>query len=119
MKRYTSVDAHIKSQPPKVRALLTQLRKTIKSEAPDATEKIAYGIPTFSLGGHNLIHFAGYEKHIGIYPGSAAIRAYKKELAGYKLAKGTIQLPIDKPLPTTLIRKIVRHCVRTTLERYA
>ena len=83
------------------------MRATIKAVAPGAGETIRYGIPTFTLDG-NLVHFAAYKKHIGFYPASSGIRAFKKELSAYKTSRGTVQFPIDKPLPLALIKKIVR-----------
>jgi len=102
-----SIDEYIKTFPKEVRKILQELRTRIRTVAPDAGEKISYGIPTFVLNG-NLVHFAAYDKHIGFYPTSSSIRAFKKELSGYKTAKGTVQFPIDKPLPLVLIKKIVK-----------
>jgi uncharacterized protein YdhG (YjbR/CyaY superfamily) len=86
--------------------VLEELRALIKATAPGATEKISYAIPTFHLNG-NLVHFAGYEKHIGFYPGASGIQAFKEDLKPYKSAKGSVQFPLDQPLPTDLIRRIV------------
>lgn len=86
--------------------MLEELRALIKTSAPDATEKISYAIPTFYLNG-NLVHFAGYEKHVGLYPGASGIQAFQEDLKPYKSAKGSVQFPLDQPLPTDLIRRIV------------
>ncbi len=83
---------------------------------PEAQEKIAYGIPTFTFHG-NLVHFAGYEKHIGFYPGAAPIKEFAPELKSYETSKGTVRFPIDKPLPMPLIRKIVKATVNRNLSR--
>ena len=90
------------------------MRTTIKQVVPQAEEKISYGIPTFTLHG-NLVHFGGYAHHIGFYPGSSGIRNFKNELTGYCCSKGTIQLPLDQPIPLTLIKKIVKFRVQENL----
>lgn len=102
-----AVDEFIAGYPPAVRRLLTEMRRVIRENAPGAAEKIAYGIPTFTLNG-NLVHFSGYERHIGFYPGPEAIGAFEGELSEYKRAKGSVQFPIDRPLPWDLIARIVR-----------
>jgi len=102
-----AVDEYISAFPKNVQTLLTGLRKTIKSAAPGASEQISYQMPAFFLDGI-LVWFAGYKKHIGFYPKANGIGAFKKELSVYKQAKGSVQFPIDKPLPLTLIRKIVK-----------
>ena len=101
-----SIDEYIAEFPPETRKVLEELRALIKATAPDATEKISYAIPTFYLNG-NLVHFAGYEKHIGFYPGASGIRTFQKDLKPYKSAKGSVQFPLGQPLPTDLIRRIV------------
>lgn len=83
---------------------------------PDAKQKISYAIPTFALNG-NLIHFAGYKNHIGLYPGSKAIDVLAEDLEGYETSKGTVQFPINKPLPMDLIKKIVVFCVAQNLAK--
>jgi len=104
------VDAYIRQFPADVRSILTQLRETILELAPDATERIAYGMPTYTMK-KNLIHFAGYKKHIGVYPTPDGIMAFKEELASYKNSKGAIQFPLGKPMPWELIRKIITYRV--------
>lgn len=106
-----SIDLYLKQFSPDVVAKLQMLRKTIQTLAPQAEEAIRYGMPTFRLNG-NLIHFAAYENHIGLYPTPAPIKAFAKELKSYKTTKGAIQFPIDKPLPTMLIKKIVKYRVQ-------
>lgn len=101
-----SIDEYIAGFPPETRKVLKELRALIKALAPDATETISYAIPTFDLNGH-LVHFAGYEKHIGFYPTGSGIEAFKDELKPYKSGKGSVQFPLGQPLPTDLIRRIV------------
>jgi uncharacterized protein YdhG (YjbR/CyaY superfamily) len=105
-----TIDEHIAQFPETTQAILRKVRETIRSVAPDATEAIAYGIPTFRLNG-NLVHFAGYANHVGFYPGSEAIEIFHEEIKGYKTSKGTIQFPLDKPIPYELIKKITQYRV--------
>ncbi len=116
MKSYKTIDAYIKAAPKEVQPMLKKLRKIIKEAAPKTEEVISYGIPTFRLNG-NLVHFGCFKDHIGFFPGSAPIQIFKKELSKYKTSKGTIQLPLDMPLPAGLIKKIVTFCVKRNLER--
>lgn len=90
-----------------VQDILKQVRATIKKAAPDAEETIKYRIPTFVLN-ENLVHFAALQNHIGFYPTPSGIEEFKRELAEYKFAKGSVQFPVGKPLPLSLIEKIVR-----------
>ena len=101
-----SIDEYIAEFPPETRKVLEELRALIKASAPDATEKISYAIPTFYLNG-NLVHFAAFEKHIGLYPGPSGIQAFQEDLEPYKSAKGSVQFPLGQPLPVDLIRRIV------------
>ena len=103
----TSIDEYIAELPSETQKVLEELRALIKAAAPDATETISYGMPTFDLSGHHLVHFAGYEKHIGFYPASSGIEAFKEELKPFKSGKGSAQFPLGRPLPTDLIRRIV------------
>lgn len=109
-----NIDEYIAGFPSGTQKILHQLRETIKKAAPQAEETINYAIPTFKLKG-NLVHFAGYKKHIGFYPAPSAIEAFKEALSGYKGAKGSIQFPIDHPLPLELITKIVEFRVKENL----
>jgi uncharacterized protein YdhG (YjbR/CyaY superfamily) len=86
---------------------LKQLRKIIREQAPQAQEKISYQMPTFYLNG-NLVHFAAHTKHIGFYPTPSGIEAFKSKLSKYKNSKGSVQFPIDEPLPIELIKRIVK-----------
>lgn len=111
-----TIDDYLAGFPPAVKARLTKVRRTIRRAAPDAAEKIGYGIPTFTLNG-NLVHFAGYERHIGFYPAPSAIAAFREALKPYKSAKGSVQFPHDQPLPLALIAKIVAFRVAESLRK--
>jgi uncharacterized protein YdhG (YjbR/CyaY superfamily) len=101
-----SIDDYIAAFPPETQKMLEELRALIREVAPEATETISYAIPTFDLNGH-LVHFAGYEHHIGLYPTGSGVEAFKEELKPYKQGKGSVQFPLGQPLPTDLIRRIV------------
>ncbi len=115
---FTSIDEYIATFPEKTQSILQALRAVIKAAAPDATEKISYQMPTFYLQG-NLIHFAAYKSHIGVYPTPTGIEAFKDELAGYENAKGSVQFPIDQPLPMDLITRIVKYRMEENLKKAA
>ena len=101
-----SIDEYIAEFPPETQKVLEQIRAVIRTAAPAATETISYAIPTFDLNGH-LVHFAGYERHIGFYPGGHGIEEFAEELKPYKIGKGSVQFPLGQPLPADLIRRIV------------
>ena len=103
----TTIDEYIAAFPKGTQKLLREMRATIKSAAPQATEKISYQMPTFHLNG-NLVHFDAFKNHIGFYPTPSGIETFKKELSKYAGSKGAVQFPIDKPLPLTLVKKIVK-----------
>lgn len=111
------VDKYIAGFPVSTQLLLEKIRSTIKKAAPEAGEKIGYGIPTFTLYGSNLVHFAGYNNHIGFYPGASGIASFQKEFSAYKSAKGSVQFPISEPLPLALVTKIVQFRVKQNTER--
>jgi uncharacterized protein YdhG (YjbR/CyaY superfamily) len=111
MKAYKNIDTYIRAQPKEVQAALKTLRTTIKKVAPGVIETISYGIPTFKLNG-TLVHFGAFKSHIGFFPGPTAIAAYKKKLAIYKTSKGTIQFPLSKPIPSSLVEQIVKYRVK-------
>lgn len=113
---YASIDEYILQFSPEVQDILQTLRKVIQEEAPDAKEKISYQMPTFDLHG-NLVHFAAYINHIGFYPTPSGISAFQHELSAYKGAKGSVQFPIDKPLPYELITRIVRFRVAENMQK--
>jgi uncharacterized protein YdhG (YjbR/CyaY superfamily) len=115
--QFKTIDEYIGSFPEKVRDILQALRQTIKEEVPEVQETIRYKMPTFMLNGTYLIYFAAWKKHISLYPYTSAMEASFIEAAAYKTSgKGTIQFPIDQPLPLPLIRKIVRFRVKENLE---
>ena len=101
------IDEYIASFPEDIQKILKQLRKTIKKAAPTAVEVISYGMPSFKLNG-TLVWFAAHTKHIGVYPRASAIEAFEKKLFPYKRAKGSVQFPLDKPLPLNLIAEIIK-----------
>lgn len=116
MKTFTGIDEFISSYPKAVQSVLQELRAVIHEEAPEASEKIGYGIPTFTYHG-NLVHFSAYPNHIGFYPGSGPIAEFTKELRPYQTSKGTVRFPKDKPLPYPLIRKMVQSAAKRNLAK--
>jgi uncharacterized protein YdhG (YjbR/CyaY superfamily) len=109
--KFETIDEYIKTFPRDIQKILELVRQAIKNTAPEAEETINYQIPTFKLN-DNLVHFAAFKNHIGFYPGSKAIEIFQKELIKYKSSKGAIQFPINKTMPLTLIKKIVRYRVK-------
>lgn len=116
MKKVKSVDDYLAKQPEKVAILLTKLRKIVKSAAPLAEETISYGMPAYKYHGV-IVYFSGCKKHMGFYPTSSGIARFKKELSKFETSKGTLKLPLDKELPTALIRKIVMYRVKENLSK--
>ena len=114
VENYRTIDEYIIKFPPNVQNILQKIRQLIKDLAPKARETISYQIPTFKLNG-NLVHFATYKNHIGFYPTPSAIKEFKNELSIYKLGKGTIQFPINQPIPYALIKKIVKFRINENL----
>ncbi len=115
-KHASTIDEYIAAFPGEVQLLLQQIRETIHKAVPEAEEAIKYAIPTFVFHG-NLVHFGGYKEHVGFYPAPTGTEAFKKELSPYKTSKGTVQFPLNKPLPLSLITKIVRFRVKENLEK--
>jgi uncharacterized protein YdhG (YjbR/CyaY superfamily) len=111
-----NIDEYIRMFPEEIRTKLEEMRATIRKAAPKAEETIRYQIPTFRLNG-NLVHFAAFQNHIGFYPASSGIAAFKKELSVYLSGKGSVQFPLDQKLPIGLVRKIVKFRVRENLEK--
>ena len=105
---FQSMDEYIGTFPEQVQKILEELRATIKAAAPGTKEKISYNIPTFTLNGTYLVYFAGWKKHIAIYPIPSGTEAFNKEVAQYVDGKGTLKFPIDQPLPLKLISRIVK-----------
>ncbi len=115
-KQFTTTDEYIGTFPKNIQDILEKLREVIRESAPEAEETIKYQMPTFKLK-RNLVHFAAWKKHIGFYPTSSAIEAFKNELSLYVGAKGSVKFPIDKPIPFDLVRKIVKYRVKEELDK--
>lgn len=114
--KINDIDKYVTGFPADTQKLLQQLRSTITKAAPDAEEVISYQMPAYKYHGM-LVYFAAYENHIGFYPTPSGIEKFEKELSAFKRAKGSVQFPIDKPLPLQLISKIVAFRVKENLER--
>ena len=115
---FKTIDDYIADFPPAVQEILQTIRATVREAAPEATEAISYQMPTFMLHG-NLVHFAGYKNHIGFYPVPTGIEAFKEELSVYKQGKGSVQFPLDQPMPYDLIRRIVAFRVAENVAKAA
>ena len=113
-----NIDDYIAGFPPDVQKTLQKVRATIRRAAPQADETISYQMPTFKLEG-NLVHFAAFKNHIGLYPTPSGTERFRKELSSYETGKGSIRFPLDKPIPYDLIAKIVKFRVRENLEKAA
>ena len=111
-----SVDAYVASQPENIKEIIEKLRQVIKKAAPEAEEIISYQMPAYKYYGM-LVYFAAWKKHIGFYPVSSAITAFKKELSVYNGAKGSVQFPLDRPIPFELIGRIVKFRVKENLQK--
>jgi uncharacterized protein YdhG (YjbR/CyaY superfamily) len=107
-RRPRTIDDYIQPFPDSVRRVLEQIRQTIKKAAPEAVEAISYGMPTFKLNGRNLVHFAAWERHIGFYPMPSGMKSFDEELSPYARGKGSVQFPLDKPMPLSLVTRIVK-----------
>lgn len=113
---FETIDQYISNYPPEIQDILEKIRGVVKVAAPEATEKISYQMPTFVLHG-NLVHFAAYKNHIGLYPAPSGIEAFKQQLSPYKGAKGSIRFPLDEPIPYELIGEIVKYRVAENIEK--
>jgi uncharacterized protein YdhG (YjbR/CyaY superfamily) len=109
--KFETIDGYIKTFPKDIQKILETVRQEIKKAAPEAEEAISYQMPTFKLNG-NLVHFAAFKNHIGFYPTPSGTEKFKKEISVYRSGKGSIQFPIDKPMPISLIKKIVEYRVK-------
>ena len=109
--QFETIDEYIAAFPTDVKRILEELRQAIRDSAPNAEEAISYQIPTFKLNGI-LVHFAAFKNHVGFYPTPSAINKFKKELAPYEVAKGTVKFPINKSIPFDLIKRIVSYRVK-------
>jgi len=115
-KKPTTIDEYIAGFPEDTQLILEQVRGTIKGAVPGSEEKISYGIPTITVNGKYVLYFAGYKKHIGVYP--VPRKGFEKDFAPYKTSgKGTIQFPLDKSLPLTLIKKIAKFQLQQVLTK--
>ena len=111
-KQFKTIDEYIKTFPKDVQSILEKMRQTIRKAAPEAVEAISYQMPTLKLNGKNLVHFAAFKNHIGFYPIPLGIEAFRRELSPYKQGKGSVQFPVDKPIPYDLVEKIVQFRVK-------
>jgi uncharacterized protein YdhG (YjbR/CyaY superfamily) len=102
-----TIDEYIETFEPEIQKTLNEIRNFIKTEVPEAAEKISYGMPTFYLNG-NLVHFAAFKDHYGFFPTPSGIDAFEKELAPYRSGKGTLRFPIDKPVPWEILKKVIQ-----------
>src|SRR2546426_1510767 len=114
-KHFKTIDEYIKASPTDVQGILQSLRLTIREAAPEAVETISYQMPTFKLNGRGLVYFAAFKNHIGFYPIPSGVEALEKELSPYKQGKGSVQFPIDQPVPYDLVRRIVTFRVNENL----
>ena len=113
--RPKTINEYIAGYPEDVRNILEKIRQIIRTAAPEAVETMNYGIPTFVYGG-NLVHFAAYKNHIGFYPAPSGIEKFKEEISPYEWAKGSVQFPLEKPIPFDLIQRIVEFRIKENLE---
>lgn len=113
-----NIDEYIAGFPPDVQEILQKVRSTIKRAAPQAEESISYQMPTYKLEG-NLVHFAAFKNHIGLYPTPSGTETFRKELSPYETGKGSIRFPLDKPIPYVLITRIVKFRAKEYLGRAA
>lgn len=113
----TTIDDYIAEFPSEVQHMMQRLRAVIRDLAPEAEEGISYAIPTFRVKGTYLVYFAGFKNHIGFYPTPSGTEVFKKDLAKYKTGKGSVQFPLDQPLPVALITKIVKYRLKEISEK--
>ncbi len=116
-RQFKTVDEYINSFPKELSEKLQTIRKLISSVAPQADQVISYNIPTFKINGKYLIYFAGFEKHIGLYPFSAAMKLTKAEITKYKKGRGTLQFPNDEKLPLALIKRIAKNLLKDKMSK--
>jgi uncharacterized protein YdhG (YjbR/CyaY superfamily) len=113
-----TIDEYIAGLLPDIQQIVAEIRATVKKSAPDATETISYGMPAFKQNGI-LVYFAAFKQHIGFYPTPSGTEEFKAELAKYKSGKGSVQFPLDKPMPLALIAKMVKFRVKEDKEKAA
>lgn len=114
-----NIDEYLAGFPSEVQELLEKIRETVRTVAPDAEERISYQIPSFKFRGENLVHFAAYKNHIGLYPAPRGVAEFKEALSVYGAGKATLQFPFDQPIPYGLISKIVKFRLKAILEKAA
>ena len=114
-----NIDEYIASFPEATQKSLNKIRSTIRKVVPKAEETISYGIPTFKINGRYVIYFAGYKNHVSVYPAPRGNPEFKKELSVYKGGKGTVQFPLDRPLPLELITRIAKFRLQVNKEEAA
>ncbi len=114
--QYKTIDEYIKTFPENIQSILEKMRQTIRKAAPGAEETISYKMPTLKLNGV-LVYFAAFKDHIGFFPTASGVEAFKNEISSYKWSKGTIQFPLDKPIPYDLVEKIVKFRVKENLAK--
>lgn len=114
---FQSIDEYIAACPPDSQDYLRQVRRLIRSLAPEAKEKISYQIAAFELNGKRIIHFAGWKKHISLYPVPAGDEAFERQIEPYVDGKGTLKFPLDKPLPLRLVERIIKLHLKANLEK--
>lgn len=114
--KYTNIDEYIAGFPETVQTILHEMRRTIRNAAPDAIEKISYGIPTFFLNG-NLVHFGGFKDHVSFFPGAVGMETFREKLSSYEISKGTVRFPTNKTIPYDLVKEITVFRVRQNLEK--
>jgi uncharacterized protein YdhG (YjbR/CyaY superfamily) len=117
MIKHKTVDDYIASYPPDIQTLLKKMRETIRKAAPGAEESIAYGMPAYKTNKRPLVYFAGFEKHIGFYATPTGHAEFADELSKYKQGKGSVQFPLDKPLPLELVSRIVKFRIKENAEK--
>jgi len=117
-KQFKTIDEYIEAFPENIQKILEKMRNTIRKAAPEAVEAISYQMPTFELNDKNLVFFAAFKNHMGFYPIPSGIEAFKEELSPYKQGKGSIQFPLDKPIPYELVEKIVKYRVKENSAQY-
>ncbi|PWG78489.1 iron chaperone [Pararcticibacter amylolyticus] len=110
-----TIDGYISSFPEDIQKVLQEVRQTIRDAAPEASEAIKYAIPTFIQNG-NLVHFAAFKNHIGFYPTPAGTETFAEELSVFKTGKGSVQFPLDQPMPLDLIKRIVQFRIKQQQE---
>jgi uncharacterized protein YdhG (YjbR/CyaY superfamily) len=115
---FKNVDEYIAAFPVETRVMLEELRGTILETAPEAVEVISYKMPAYQFHGM-LVYFAGYAKHIGFYPGAAVVEHFKDEISKYKWAKGSVQFPLNQPIPADFVRRVVQFRMAQNIEKAA